>query len=982
MVRRSAVVAGLIGWAVQALAVSPGYSGLMIDFDGQGMAPVVAVSGKGDLALAWVGDAADGTTDVFFRAYRAGVTGETTRANTTTAGDQTHAALAMGPAGNSVVVWQSGGAVFGQRFTASGQPAGSEFQVADPGGASDSEPDVAMDGFGNYVLAWKRTSGSTQTILARRFMADGTPVADPFEVAASQSPDVLRDPALAVGAWGEFVVAWTVERAGSEPDVYASSFAADGTPDGAAWAVATLPAQARRAPDVGMDANGHFVVAWTDLALDGTTSIQARQFGAGGVPLGGQIRVNVEEVGAASEPRVAMGALGDFVVAWDAVGDSSVAWAKRQFAPDGSRVGPETGGMQYPGSRPAVAMDVDGDAYVVARGWGATPHWVKGFAGPLDIDLELSVEETADPVVPGDPVEHVVTIRNRHAGDTVTGIAELDAGIGALFGAHYYIYFEGPSLSALPPPAGCKVLYSVAPYYQCGLLALLPGESITSAFQVVASEPGIVTSSAAGFSGQHDSQPGNDSGGQVTTVACAEGDGVGSVVIAEAPQEIIEGEQGVVTLERVGGTCGALRAHYYTNSFPLDFESVYGEVHWAAGEAGTRSIVIRTYEDDIDEDTYVIVFNSQAWGSSGAVGALAEARINLTDDDDEPTITITPAPGELTVTEAAGTLTYTLTLSHPSERGVTVPVSFGGTADAGDYSVTPGGVISFYSTLEQKLRVTIRENQVHEGEETLIVSFGPAARATIVGPTTATLTIQDNDPPPVVSIITADWTRAEGESLFVHVRVWPQSSLPVTVPLNWSGDAVHGVDFTAPTSVVIPAGETFAVITVTTLRDGLDENLERAILSLGTPVNATLGEDTSLILSITDMDPTPTLTLLAAPQVVREGSGVQVPITVELSAASGLEVRAVLSPSGSATRGQDYSVPNDLIVIPAGSTRATKTVQILNDGVIEMDEQVTFTLGSLSNATAGAVTKHTLTIEDNDPEFLDLRETLQGAGGH
>ena len=67
---------------------------------------------------------------------------------------------------------------------------------------------MSIDGDGDFVVAWSSPDSSMSDVFARRFASNGTALGGEMQVnvyaAGSQS-----DPALAADADGDFVVAWT-----------------------------------------------------------------------------------------------------------------------------------------------------------------------------------------------------------------------------------------------------------------------------------------------------------------------------------------------------------------------------------------------------------------------------------------------------------------------------------------------------------------------------------------------------------------------------------------------------------------------------------------------------------------------------------------------------------------------------------------------------------------------------------------------------
>jgi Protein of unknown function (DUF642) len=76
---------------------------------------------------------------------------------------------------------------------------------------------------------------------------------------------------------------------------------------------------------------------------------------------------------------------------------------------------------------------------------------------------------------------------------------------------------------------------------------------------------------------------------------------------------------------------------------------------------------------------------------------------------------------------------------------------------------------------------------------------------------------------------------SEGETATFTISVSPAPSSPLTINYTISGDALLGVDYVLSGVVgqaVIPAGQTSAAITLTTLRDNMAEKKETVILSI------------------------------------------------------------------------------------------------------------------------------------------------------
>jgi hypothetical protein len=108
--------------------------------------------------------------------------------NTTTAGNQTDAAIARNPDGGFTVVWQSdeqdgdGSGVYARRFDSAGKPLGGEIAVNATTVGNQNSPAIAPDGDGGFTVAWisseyhEEEYTTTFTVYARRFDAAGEPL--------------------------------------------------------------------------------------------------------------------------------------------------------------------------------------------------------------------------------------------------------------------------------------------------------------------------------------------------------------------------------------------------------------------------------------------------------------------------------------------------------------------------------------------------------------------------------------------------------------------------------------------------------------------------------------------------------------------------------------------------------------------------------------------------------------------------------------
>src|SRR5262245_21100482 len=245
------------------------------------------------------------------------------RVNTFTTGAQDTAAIAADPDGDFVIVWSGNGSgdgngVFAQRYNASGVAQGTNFLVNNSTTFSQSDASVAMDADGDFVIAWENrmsAGASDYDIFARRYNAAGVAQGNEFRVNTFSLSD-QRDASVAIDASGNFVITWQSigQEGGSNRGIYAQRYNALGQPQGGELHVNTITTANQIDPAAAMDASGDFVIAW---GSESDFGIHAQRFDASGAIVGGEFNINSATTNSGVRASVAMDASGDFVVIWN-----------------------------------------------------------------------------------------------------------------------------------------------------------------------------------------------------------------------------------------------------------------------------------------------------------------------------------------------------------------------------------------------------------------------------------------------------------------------------------------------------------------------------------------------------------------------------------------------------------------------------------------------------------------------------------------
>ena len=297
--------------------------------------------------------------------------------NVTTQQPNIYPAVATDAAGDYVVVWESYSGIVGERFNKYGVAQGGQFIVNNSFAAgAQTEPNVAMDSFGDFVVTWCGVGKQdVNGIYARIYDSAGNPIADQFLVNTYTPGDQNQQPKVAMDASGDFVVAWSGYVPGAfnnQQEIYYQRYNFAGKQLTAKQTLATtVTGVAESNPDVAIDKAGDFVIVWQQADGSGT-GIYGQKFTAAKAFAGnGQFVANNPFTGNETNPSVAMDAAGDFVLAWQTFGLDGNCYGvyTRRFNAAGVAQGGETLVNQVTNNNwqmsPQVSMDVTTGAYAV-----------------------------------------------------------------------------------------------------------------------------------------------------------------------------------------------------------------------------------------------------------------------------------------------------------------------------------------------------------------------------------------------------------------------------------------------------------------------------------------------------------------------------------------------------------------------------------------------------------------------------------------
>ncbi|MCB0688870.1 MAG: hypothetical protein KDC53_20170 [Saprospiraceae bacterium] len=298
--------------------------------------PAVAMDQHGNFVVTWTGiayqdDTLVSTTDIYARRFQANGTplSSTVKVNTYNIEIQQYPRISMDTLGDFVIVWESNttsaNEIYGQRFSASGVKAGSEFKILNSNVFIESQkrPVVSLDFDGDFVVAWQADyigHPDSIDIYAQRYQANGVAIGSDF-IVNTFKPGVQEFASIASDSDGDFVVAWqSTGQDGTGYSIFGQRFQPNGAPVGVEFRINTFVSSSHYSigPDLVLDKSGNFIATWGEQGIDGDAiGISAQCYLADGTKLGNEFLVNTYSEFLQISPSIAMAANGKYVIVWE-----------------------------------------------------------------------------------------------------------------------------------------------------------------------------------------------------------------------------------------------------------------------------------------------------------------------------------------------------------------------------------------------------------------------------------------------------------------------------------------------------------------------------------------------------------------------------------------------------------------------------------------------------------------------------------------
>lgn len=314
--------------------------------------------------------------------------------------------------GRSVVVWQDERygygemVIFGQHLGENGTLIGSNFMIADDGSRIQTEPALAANENGDFVIVWEGERNRSHDLFGQRYQKNGESVGGNFKINAPSAANEFRShcskPAVAMDSAGNFMVVWQNDQNGDR-DIFGQFYNFDGSVLIQNFKVNddTTEANSHYYPAITYDQQGNFLVVWQD-ARDGYVHIYGQYYNREGLAVGPNFRItNSESI--STSPAIAADATGNIIMTWSDRRNGKEAIYCQRYRSGCYPVGEEII-VANTSSCPTIAANKNGD-FIIAWFDGQIFYQrydqsgePQGVPSPVDVDSDYLVHH--DPFEP------------------------------------------------------------------------------------------------------------------------------------------------------------------------------------------------------------------------------------------------------------------------------------------------------------------------------------------------------------------------------------------------------------------------------------------------------------------------------------------------------------------------------------------------------------------------------------------------------
>ena len=315
-----------------------------------------------------------------------------------------------------------------------------------------------------------------------------------------------------------------------------------------------------------------------------------------------------------------------------------------------------------------------------------------------------------------------------------------------------------------------------------------------------------------------------------------------AVVSVTGPVSVDEDESKArFTVTLTGKTAKEVEVGYTTIDISArsgaDYEPLSGSLLFEVGGATAKTLEVPVLDDEFDEVEESFRLDLLSAANATVDSSSGSATVSIADDDPYPELSV-----EGGTAIEGGQIVYTVSMFPLSGETVQVDVATSdATAVAGaDYRSVSRRLSFAPGEASKTVEVATVADALDEAEETLQLDLTNAQGATI-SVASATGRIDDDDPPPSVSV--RGGSAPEGGAVQFVVSLSTESGRPVGVNYaSVDGTAVSGDDY-EPVSARLQfePGDLSKTVSVAVLADDVDDSPETFELQLSDAVNASIG---------------------------------------------------------------------------------------------------------------------------------------------
>jgi hypothetical protein len=440
------------------------------------------------------------------------------------------------------------------------------------------------------------------------------------------------------------------------------------------------------------------------------------------------------------------------------------------------------------------------------------------------------------------------------------------------------------------------------------------------------------------------------------------------------------------------------------NDFSPGWTMPSGSISFTPGETSKTLTIDVAGDASVEADeTFSVTLNTP---SDAVLGGSPTASATIHNDDTLQTLSISAPDAE--VSEGSGGTTaawFWLSRSGDTNADVSVDYSVEGSggnpASASDFQdgALPSGTLHFApGNSLYRLLVWLDTDTHIEPDEGFTVKLSNPSGALLGSPSTASMTIRNDDTPPMLSIAATDADKSEGDDRvtafgFTVTRSGDTSGdSTATYSVEGSGNnPASATDFYGRANlpggtVHFLPGDTSLWLPIYVDGETHYEPDETFTVKLSNPSGAILAGSGTASGTIRNDDQAAVFTIAASDADKIEGNGGPSPFTFTISRSGDINLDSTVNYSvagsgGNAATAADFaggSLPSGSVSFVYGETSKSITLDVAGDLMAEPDETFTVALSNPSGALLGGASSASATIR-NDDTAIEHVPTVEGS---